>query len=65
MPILKKIISRNTVEKKFDTRESEIWDENVEESISIFGIKIFHSYFQYKSTDHEPPKHATKGKVGY
>ena len=33
MPILKKIISRNTVEKKFDTRESEIWEENVEESI--------------------------------
>lgn len=63
MPVFKRILSRNTVEKKYDDRDAEIWEENVEEWCYLFGVNIYKKSFKYKTTDHEQPKQTTKGKV--
>ena len=65
MPIFKRILSRNTVEEKYVNQDPELWEENIEEECYFFGVKIYQTSLKYKATDHERPKHTTKGKVGF
>jgi hypothetical protein len=53
------------VEEKYDNQDPQLWEENIEEECYFFGVKIYQTSLKYKATDHERPKHTTKGKVGY